>query len=107
MYLSSVQNSDTNVAAQERGLAGLPSGLSDTQQHKSSKVMEEAGEVGDWNNLWSQAYRTVKDDKGNSKLLESFEKYLRGVENGMYCEETHCNLRNFMVMKAPTHNTRS
>lgn len=51
--------------------------------------MEQAGQPSGWGSLWAEAYGTVKNDPEYSQLLDAFEAYLRGTENGMRFEETH------------------
>lgn len=88
---------NTDGASQELSEEGLSNSLNDTGNRRHHESMEEAGQPCRWESLWAEAYRTIKNDPEYSHLLESFEKYLRKAEHGMYLEETprstdfHCN----------------
>lgn len=98
--LSATHTANTDGASQELSEERLSSLPSDTENQKYHESMEEAGQPSGWGSLWAEAYRTVKNDPEYSQLLEAFEAYLRGAENGMSFEETSLNPRMITIMKS-------
>ncbi|OBT63596.1 hypothetical protein VE03_07330 [Pseudogymnoascus sp. 23342-1-I1] len=72
------------TGAQTEGHAGLSSGANpvDTESRgfhdteSASKDADSATESLAWDNLWAEAYETIKDDPEYTKLLTAFEKYV-------------------------------
>ena len=59
----------------DAGTAGLESQELDGPESGSEDADDSQGSFA-WDDLWTEAYQTLKDDPEHSDMLEAFEKYV-------------------------------